>query len=178
MIRISTNIEDVFNGLEADIQKFINSDKLLRTVALDAVAMISHRVQQQGKKTDGTLISSNKNHIAAHRDFKANKIFSKRKKSTNRVILKTPYSEGYAKERITEGRQIGYIDLTMTGDTLGDFIAEPSGKSEYSVGFRGQKSSDVAGYLEDYFGPIFTPSENEVEFLSEELERGLDAIFK
>lgn len=151
-MRLSTNINEVINRETAMFQQLIDSDKVLREVAFDAVALISNRVQQEGKKSDGTKIKTR-----AKEKFGA-------------------YSKSWGKARKQNGRQTDHIDLTNSGDMMGDFLPIPTGENEYGVGFRG--NSDKADYLEEYFGDIFLPTEEEEEFIVESLTKKLDAIFK
>jgi hypothetical protein len=165
VFKIETNIEQFNQSVKLTMDKLINGDKLLREAALDAIALISHRVQQEGKKTDGSQMKSEKNNIYAHKNNKTGKIFSKRKRTTTRVILSTPYSEEYARERVKKGLEINKVDLTFSGDMMGDFIVAPEGKTGYVIGFRGQHSSDKADWNERLFGTIFQLSDSEASLI-------------
>ena len=149
---LSTNINEVINRETAMFQQVIDADKVLREVALSAVAYMSNRIQQEGKKSDGTKLKT-----------KAKEKFG-------------AYSKSWGKER-SKKHQTDYIDLTYSGDMMMDFLPIPIGENEYGVGFRG-KNSQKADYLEEYFGDIFLPTEEEEEFIVESLNKKLDAIFK
>lgn len=151
-MRLSTNIHEVITRETAMFQQLIDSDKVLREVALDAVALISNRIQQEGKKSDGTKIKT-----------KAKSKFG-------------AYSKSWGKSRNRNGRQTDHIDLTNTGDMMGDFLPIPTGENEYGVRFSG--NAEKADYLEEYFGDIFLPTEEEEEFIVDSLTKKLDAIFK
>lgn len=56
MFKIDSNISQVKNDVNTTFKQLISADKILRTAALDAVVLISDRVQQQGLKTDGSPI--------------------------------------------------------------------------------------------------------------------------
>lgn len=152
-MRLSTNINEVIDRETAMFQQLIDSDKLLREVAISAVAYMSNRIQQEGKKSDGTKLRTK-----AKQKFGA-------------------YSKSWGKQRKENNRQIDYIDLTDSGDMMMDFLPIPIGENEYGIGFRG-KNSEKADYLEEYFGDIFLPTEEEEEFIVESLTKKLDAIFK
>jgi hypothetical protein len=53
-----SNLGAVANNLISRLGSLQDADKVLRTAALDTVALISDRIQQKGLKTDGTLIKS------------------------------------------------------------------------------------------------------------------------
>jgi hypothetical protein len=181
LIKVTSNSDQVFKELGGkllDLESAIGLNKIIRIAALDAVAIISDRVQQRGEKTDGTPIGGNKNHVAAHRNFKTGKVFSKRKKTTSRVIVSTPYSEDYAIQRIKKGRQVDHVDLTFTGDMLDNFTASPSGENGYEVGFRGQKSADKSKYLEVYFGEIFSLSPSEADLSLNKIQTAVNAVLR
>jgi hypothetical protein len=165
VFKVETNIEQFKKEVNLSLSKLIDGDKLLREAAFNAVALISNRVQQEGKKSDGSLIKSDKNSIPAFKNNKTGKIFSKRKKTTTRVLLSTPYNEEYAKKRFKQGLEINKVDLTFSGDMMGDFIPAPEGKTGYAIGFRGQHSSDKADWNERLFGTIFQLSTNEANLI-------------
>jgi hypothetical protein len=177
VFKVETNIEQFKNNIKGELAQLIQGDKLLREIALDTVVLISDRIQQRGLKADGTPIKSDKNNIAAHKNFKTGKIFSKRKKTTTRVILSTPYSEEYAKKRVKKGLEIDKIDLTFSGDMMGDFIVAPEGKTGYVIGFKGQLSSDKADWNERKFGTIFQLSDSEAKLIQEKVRIKINEIF-
>jgi hypothetical protein len=177
VFKVETNIEQFKQSVKANLQQLVNSDKILREAALGAVALISDRVQQRGLKTDGGKIKSDKNSVAAHKNFKTGKIFSKRKRTTNRVLLSTPYSEEYAETRISKGLEVDKIDLTFSGDMMGDFVVAPDGKTGYVIGFRGQLSSDKADWNERRFGTIFQLSTTEANLVQSIVTKKINEIF-
>lgn len=127
----------------------MDTDKVLRVAANDALVIISDRVQQYGKKTDGSLIGGGK------------------------------YSPGYAKKRKEADRIISHIDLTFNGDMLNDnFTVAPAGINEYEVGFRNKESGDKAEYLEAYFGEIFSMSQSEFDKNSLTIQKVVSEILR
>jgi hypothetical protein len=176
MFKVETNITEFKEGLKAKLHELIDVDKVLREAALDTVAVVSERVQQHGKKTDGSPIKSGSNSVKGYKSKKTGKVYSKKRRGAEEIDLNTPYSEGYARRRVKKGLQIERIDETYTGDMMGDFIAAPDGKTGYVVGFRGQLSSDKADWNEMRFGTIFQLSESEANFIQEKVKTKINAI--
>lgn len=58
MITIISNIDQVTQNLVLKLDSLLDADKVTRQAALDAVAIISNRVQNDGLKTDGSPIQS------------------------------------------------------------------------------------------------------------------------
>jgi hypothetical protein len=154
LITISTNISEVYREFDDILKKAADADKVLRTVAESGKVMIVDRVQQKGEKTDG----------------------SKLKTKSNKTL--GAYSAYYGKTTRLPTHRVDQVDLTLTGDMFSDFVVEPTGQTEYSIGFRGDSSAAKAEYAEDYYGPIFTPSFEEEEFILESLNRKLDELFR
>lgn len=177
MFKVETNIEQFKNSIKGTLEQLIQGDKLLREVALDTVVLISDRVQQKGLKSDGSPIKSDKNSVSAHKNNKTGKLFSKRKKTTTRVLLSTPYSEEYAAKRVKKGLEIDKIDLTFSGDMMGDFIVAPEGKTGYIIGFKGQLSSDKADWNERRFGTIFQLTDSEANLIKGIVSKKINEIF-
>lgn len=152
MFKIDSNLEEVKKSLQTKLETAIQFDKVLREVGLDAVVLISHRVQQEGKKSDGSKIST-----------KAKKRFG-------------AYSYEYGKKREKEGLQTKIIDQTYSGDMLGDFILAPEGEKSYIIGFRGKTASDKAEWNERRFGKIYQLSNEESKLLSDIINKRINAI--
>lgn len=133
------------------IPKSLNVEKLAREIAFDALALVSDRIQQRGEKSDGSKITS-----PAKTKFGA-------------------YSKGYGVKRKKAGRETDYIDLTFSGDMMGDFIVSPvNGGAE--VGFKGKESSDKADWNEAKFGTIFHLSEDETQQLNDIVQSRINEI--
>lgn len=58
MITIVTNMDQVLKASLKQLESLLDDDKITRQAALDAVALVSNRVQNDGKKTDGSEIQS------------------------------------------------------------------------------------------------------------------------
>lgn len=182
MFKVETNIEQFKESVKLNIKQIIDGDKILREAALDAVALISDRVQQRGMRTDGELIGGGKYSTKKLKSFStksggkafdfdsvANKKQQKNRKSND-------FDGGYKEFREEAGRQTDFIDLTLTGDMMGDFTVCPEGKTGYVIGFRGQFSSDKADWNEAKFGTIFQLSESESKIIQSVVNKNINEI--
>ncbi len=150
MFKMSGNISSKISLLNEGL-KSVDIEKIAREAAFDAMALISDRVQQRGEKTDGTKITSP----------------SKKKYGA--------YSEGYGKKRNKSGREVDYIDMTFSGDMMGDFVVEPiHGGAE--IGFRGDESSDKSEWNEAKFGEMFSLSDEEVDLIQTVIQNRVNEI--
>lgn len=151
MITITTNINEQIKKAIHDKVVQINPEKIAREAALDVVALISDRVQQRGEKTNGEKITTSSN------------------KTTG------AYSKYYGIKRKKSGRETDYIDLTFSGDMMGDFITAPiDGGAE--VGFKGKLSSDKAEWNEARFGELFSLSDSEQELIGKVVTNRINGI--
>lgn len=130
-MRCESNLSDVVSGLIVKVNSLNDADKLFRQAALDTVALISDRVQQDGLKT-------------------------------NETPIKSFYSLGYGKKRKKKGLQTQFVDLTFSGDMMGEFLPAPYNDG-WVVGFRTQKQGDIADFNEQRFGLVFNLSDKESE---------------
>jgi hypothetical protein len=152
MFKIESDIEKFYQKQLKTFEELASADKVLREAAFDTVVIISDRVQQKGKKTDGTDIQS---------------------KATKKT---GDYSFYYGKTRQKKGFQVDHIDLTFSGDMMGDLVPIPEGTTSYLVGFRGKKSSDVAEYNEQRFGVVFQLSPSELTFILNKINTKINEI--
>lgn len=154
MFRISSDLETVALRLQRGIQLAETSLEInLRRAGLDAVAVITFRIQQQGVGSDGKTL---------------------RTKSAKRT---GEYSKAYAKKRTERGRQVARVDFTMNGDLMRSFTVLAISPTLVTVGFHDDRQADIAGYLEAYFGDAFTASEGEINVIIDGLvDRLLDDL--
>lgn len=137
--------------LEDDLER-----ELLRAGA-DVVVVVSNRIKREGKDALGGTLQTK----------------SRKKKGA--------YSERYAGLRVEKGRQIGRVDLTMTGRMMLDYNLTERSKRMVGVGFLSDESDEKAGYLEDYYGSeIFVPSIREEDEIMDDamlrIEQLIDRI--
>ena len=138
MFRIQSNANTVLLGL---MNRISGADRGLQANLSEAVhdglALIAHRVQQEGKRADGR-----------HMETKARKRVGS-------------YSAYYAGKRSGAGRQIDNVDLTNTGKLFGAWGLIDSSPRQASGGFLSDDEAGIAAYLEDYYGAIFELSDAE-----------------
>lgn len=137
--------------LEDDLER-----ELLRAGA-DVVVVVINRIRRDGKDATGGTLETR----------------SRKKKGA--------YSERYAGLRVEKGRQIGRVDLTMTGRMILDYNLTERSKRMVGVGFMSDESDQKAGYLEEYYGSdIFVPSETEENEITDDamlrIEQLIDKI--
>jgi hypothetical protein len=87
------------------------------------------------------------------------------------------YSKSWAQQRLKEGRQVQFIDLTYSGEMMDSFTFSPLGK-DYVVGFSSDKEGQKADWNEERFGVIFQLSNEELNDINNEIQNGLDEYFK
>lgn len=151
---IQSNAQEIFARNLRTIEELKNGDKILRAAALNTVAAISFRVQQQGQNTDGEVM-----HTSSSKTFKA-------------------YSYYYGKKRDRLGFQTDHIDLTVTGALMDGLSVMPDGTGGYVVGFTSETSSQKAEYNEERFGTIFHLSTKEADTIFGEVINEVNAIIR
>jgi hypothetical protein len=153
LITIQSDIDKFLQGQTATIKQLMDVNKILRSAALDTVAIISHRVQQEGKNATGELMKTK-----SKTSFGA-------------------YSKAYGKKRTSKGLQTNIVDLTNSGDTQGDFIFAQE-ENGYAVGFRGQKASQIAEYNEAYYGKTYDLSEDELKGIVQTIDKNVSEVIR
>lgn len=68
MITVRTNIAQVFQKLQADLNKLRDREYLLRPVATEIIPMITERIHQKGNASDGTPIGTYSNSYLKYRE--------------------------------------------------------------------------------------------------------------
>lgn len=152
-MKIESNLSSVIQNLSFKINSLEDADKLFRTAAFDSVALISDRVQQSGLKTNETPIRS---HAWTSKSF---------------------YSKEYAKTRKRKGLQTQFVDLTFSGDMMGEFIPAPI-IGGWAAGFRTQKQGDKADFNEQRFGTIFNLSSDELNIVTKGINDYINATLR
>jgi hypothetical protein len=97
-ITFSTNLGAWIAENKKILDKLRDPDKVLKTAALNSVALISERIQVFGKLSNGSAIGGGQ------------------------------YNKSYAKRRTKSGRQVAHIDYNFSGDLMQSFIAGPGVK--------------------------------------------------
>lgn len=146
MFKIQSNLAEVAYKLQVNIRKVeANMSRHILEVAADGMALVSHRIQQQGRNTAGQIM---------------------RTKSPRSIQA---YSKAAALLRRKKGRQTDHIDFTLEGDLMRNYNIISSSAKEAVVGFLDRGMAEIVGYLEAYFGPAFYLSESEKTFLINKL---------
>ena len=147
MITVQSNLFTVRKDLEALLADLSSVDKILNRATFDSFAMIKQRVQQRGEKSDNSDIGQ---YAGAK---------SRKTKSGNSITA----ISGWAKIRQDAGRQIGYIDLTFSGDMMDrGFSVIEIDESTIAIGFLNDTEGNKARWLEQRFGAIFQNTEQEL----------------
>jgi hypothetical protein len=87
-------------------------------------------------------------------------------KDANGIALKQgrAYTPAYAKKRLENKLQAGYVDLQFTGNLLDNGIGENRGKEKYVIDFTNNRFAEIGRGLEDrYDQVIFAASTDEAE---------------
>lgn len=150
---LGTTLLSMKNAFVNDLP--IATEKALRLAALDARNIVAHRIQQQGESVSGKMVTKYKNADGV-------------------------YSKGHKKTRDRRNFQTSFVDLTMDGDLMNTdqgWDLQSSDSKSAEVGFRSQTQSDKAGYLEDYYGEIFSLRQDEEETVIETFNSELETAF-
>ncbi|GAB4023232.1 hypothetical protein GCM10028808_73040 [Spirosoma migulaei] len=144
-LKIESNAESVFDSIIRSLQRVEdNAQENLRRAAVDSLAIIAHRIQQQGENAEGSRLR------------------------TKAIVRNGAYSKAWAKKRLERGEQIGYMDFSHNGDLFRAWQVTSTSKTEASVGFINNKQADIATGLEEQQGEkVFVLSTSEQDFVLE-----------
>lgn len=145
MFRVEGNMESMFVNFLSDIDLTeTNLEETLRHGAVDSIAIISHRIQQQGESAEGNRIQ------------------------TKALLRSGAYSKAYAKRRAEKGRQIQQVDMTNSGDLMRNFQVLSVSPRLVTAGFLNNKQADIADHQEAYYGEdIWALSNSEQQFVAD-----------
>lgn len=164
----------VFNSTKAllkdqlnKLNQLTNPDKVLRLAVVTMVPEMKNRIQQDGKKSDGSQIGQYSTKSLSFGpitnrfyDNATQKQFAKRFKGNSSPGT---FSGGYKQLRQELGRQVAFVDLTLTGDMMRDMKPGPTGPNSYGIGFLSSEQHKIAQYNEKHFGITFDPTEQELK---------------
>jgi len=139
------------------------ADKVLRAAALYAAPAVQSRVQQDGQKADGSDLPP----YDSGKSFSSSSPIGKRfgevaNKKQKKAFGNSDSFGSYKEFRQKLGRQVAYMDLTLTGDMWAAWKPVPISNTAYGVTFTTSEQAKIAGYLEERFGAIFELSEEEL----------------
>ena len=143
------------------------ADKVLRAAALYAAPAVSDRVQDSGRKSDGSELPPYDSKRVIGKGSPISRKFGdiaskKQVKARLKAYGDTEEFYGYADFRRSLGLQTAYMDLTLTGAMWASWKPVPISNTAYGVTFTSSEQAKIAGYLEERFGPIFELSEEEL----------------
>lgn len=150
---LGTTILSIKNAFVNELP--IATEKALRMAGLDARNLVADRIQQRGESVSGKMVTKSKNADGV-------------------------YSRVHKKTRDRRNFQTSFVDLTMDGDlmnTAEGWDLQRSDSKSAEVGFRSETQSDKAGYLEDYYGEIFSLRQDEEEIVIETFNSELETAF-
>jgi hypothetical protein len=160
--------KDFLNQQKKNFIDATNANKILREATINTAAAIKRRVQQEGKKQDGTPINAKGYSTKPLKWYKiANKwgAVASAKRTEKR---KAKYGDnwlyfkgGYKEFRQSLGRQVEHIDLTLSRDMFRSWRVLPLSKTEYGITFISDYGMEISNYHEKRFGTIFKPTDAE-----------------
>ena len=150
--------------------------------ANELLAEIKNRVQVDGKKTDVSQIGnySTRADYFSRQQFVVKGAFRSIGKTGKKTKSTMFLPAGYKEFRSIQGRPTEKINETLSGDTILAYQQQVN-QNEILQGFTTTKSSNIRKGQEKRFGSIFKPSQQEVNFYKENVNKtiqqlNLDAI--
>ena len=145
---------------------------LLRAAAVESVTLIQDRVQQSGRKSDGTPLPKYSNRVYKGARRKAKAFASKKR------FAKTKSGMGYRDLRQSLGLQVDHMDFTFSGDMWKSWRAIPI-KDGWAVVFGSKKERRKSDSLEGRFGRVFFPAKPELNIIFRMINRqAINALSK
>ena len=151
----------------ANFQNATDANKVLRQAVIVVVPEMKRRIQNDGKKSDGSQIGkystkklsfgkiTNRFYDTATKKQLAARIKNNAKPGT--------FEGGYKQLRQERGLETSFVDLTFTGAMMGDLKAGPAGPNSYGIGFLSSEQNKIAGYNEKKYGVIFDLAKYELQ---------------
>lgn len=128
-LTITTNLPEVLNSLGQSIQEILNPNYLLRPVAIEVLPMITQRIHQEGKASDGSEIGQYSNSYLKQRE-KAGRGESKkvivsltRQLENNWSVLETTNGYGIGFTNSFNADKLRWVE-EMKGKPIGSLSAE------------------------------------------------------
>jgi hypothetical protein len=157
--------------LQQQMKNFIDirtANKILREATINTAAAIKRRVQQEGKKQDNTPIKPTGYSTKPLSWVKITNKWGAVASAKRAEKRKAKYGEkwlyfpgGYKEFRKSLGRQVAYVDLTLSRDMFRAWKPIPISKTEYGITFVSDYAMEISYYHERRFGPIFKPTDSE-----------------
>lgn len=181
-MQVFNSTSDLFKKHLVQLKELGDVNRVLRELAIDGAASVAQRVQNQGEKTDGSQIGQYSTATLSFKKItgKFGSIANKRQMSRRMKAFgdTDEFYGGYKEFRQSLGRQVEFIDLTLTGAMFSDWIPAPLDSDSWGVGFKSAESAKIAGYHEKRFGPIFALSKAEMDVAEQIIDRLVKDILK
>jgi hypothetical protein len=162
-------------------QQLGDADRIVKTSLLDSLAMIKNRIQQRGQKSDGSQIGK---YSEATLNFKGitGRFGGIANKKQSKARLKEfgdtdEFYGGYKEFRESLGRQTEFVDLTLSGETIGAFTVIPISSDSFGLGFNNAEAAKIAEAQEKKYGEVYSLTDDEEAFINEQIEKRIDEIF-
>jgi hypothetical protein len=175
--------KDFLNQQKANFVDARKANKILREATINTAAAIKSRIQQQGKKQDNTPIIPKGYSTKPLGWKKITDKFSAIANARQTAKRKAKYGAkwlyfkgGYKEYRQALGRQVGYVDLTLTRDMFRAWRPIPVSNSEYGITFVTKEANDKAFYHEKRLGIIFKPTDAELKMSLDTINRKAEEI--
>jgi hypothetical protein len=139
------------------------ANKVLRAAAVYAAPAVQGRVQQEGKKSDGTSLPPYDSGKSFSTSSPIGRRFGDVANQRQQRAFGGDSFGSYKEFRQKLGRQTAYMDLTLTGDMWASWRPIPISDQAYGVTFVSAEQNKIAGYLEERFGVIFELSDKELD---------------
>jgi hypothetical protein len=188
-ITFSNNLPQWIEQNRKLIEKLKDPDRVLKTAALNSVALISERIQVFGKLSNGSDIGGGKgystkavrafNTKSGGRGFGNFGALATKKQMAARIRNQdddTQFDYGYKEFRESLGRQTRYIDYTLSGDLIQSFIALKDGSRYYVTGFTDKGNADKKDWLENMHGIAFELSPKEIDLAFKDIQNDVNKI--
>lgn len=181
-MQVFNSTSDLFKNHLVQLKEIGDVNRVLRELAIDGAAAVAKRVQNDGQKADNSQIGeySTKTLGFGKITGKFGSIANKKQMSKRMKAFgdTDEFYGGYKEFRQSLGRQVEFIDLTLTGAMFDDWIPSPLDDNSWGVGFKTAGSAEIAGYHEKRFGTIFALSDEEEKQALETLQRIINTILK
>lgn len=166
MIRVTTNIKPVLEGLGIKIANLSHPDQMLRTIATSMVAVVRDRVHVQGLAQNGSPIGTYSEGYMAVRTgkFKTNDVYKsgKRKGQTKNT---GKFSKGLHKDQDrprynrTDDRK---VIVSLTRQMENDLSVQATPQGGYGIGYNNPINVEKAAWVEaTYRKKIFALTDEE-----------------
>jgi hypothetical protein len=181
-MQVFNSTSEMFKNHLSQLKEISDVNRVLRELAIDGALAVAKRVQNDGQKADNSQIGEYSTKTLSFTKITGKFGSIANKKQLNKRMKAfgdtSEFYGGYKEFRQSLGRQVEFIDLTLTGAMFEDWIPSPLDDNSWGVGFKTSDSAKIAGFHEDRFGIIFALSKDEEKQAIETLTRIINQILK